>query len=211
MRRLILIMLAGIALLAGGSIAAIAWLTRAESGGATSARGRSQEPEAEPAPAPLAPPPADAVAPAPPPPGVTVEIEPGVTGVVPAEPPPPRVVAPPPVDPARTTEALRTRVGARCGRLTVRYVAGDASAAGGGDEAVIVLKLEALAGEVKVVDSVVHSPGRVRPALVSCAQWALRGAQLPAPGVAPGTKMDALLLVGGGTPPRRSAGAEEEE
>jgi hypothetical protein len=202
MRRLIWIMFAAIALVAGGSIAVILWLTRPEGTPSPTVALAVPEPPRE----------SELLAPPPPapPPGVTVEIEEGVSGVVPAEPLPPRVT-PPPLDPARTTEALSSRVGARCGRLTVRYAGGDASAAAAGDEALLVVKLETLAGEVRVVDSVVHSPGRTRPALVSCAQWALRGAKLPAPGVAPGKTMEALLLIGGGTPPQPEPEDEEDE
>jgi hypothetical protein len=197
MRRLILVMVAAIAVLAGASVAGIAWVT-GEPPPEPARRGAALvfEADADPEPlvrAPAAP--ASALAPAlaaalaAPPPADTPEPE------LPYEQPPPLPeLPPPPTAPGAAAASLQGRITARCGRMAVRYAPAPAEAVDG--MAALVLDLEPLDGEVRVAGSSVRSPGRTRPALVACAQWAVRGLVLPAPGVAGGERTQALLTLG---------------
>jgi hypothetical protein len=196
MRRLILVMVAAIAVLAGASVAGIAWVT-GEPPPDAARRGAPVFAEADADPEPLvraaapasALPPALAAALAAPPPADTPEPE------LPYEQPPPLPeLPPPPTAPGAAAASLQGRITARCGRMAVRYAPAPAEAVDG--MAALVLDLEPLDGEVRVAGSSVRSPGRTRPALVACAQWAVRGLVLPAPGVAGGERTQALLTLG---------------
>jgi hypothetical protein len=53
---------------------------------------------------------------------------------------------------------------------------------------VLVLQLETLADAVRIVDAPVETRAKASDGLIACAQAALRGKQLPAPGSRPGQR-----------------------
>jgi hypothetical protein len=176
MRRLILLAVLAIAVLFGGSVALIAMITGDRPAEPARASPVPELPAAAPAPVVIAPVPAPApfVLPAPAtPPVVSPEPEP---------PPPPPVVREgvrPELDLGRSVPALQQRITGRCGRMQVR----SASSMPGEDapETVLLLELAPEGQQLAIVNSWVRSPGETRPALVACAQWALRGVKLDAP------------------------------
>jgi hypothetical protein len=111
------------------------------------------------------------------------------------------VVAQAPLEVDESSTILRAQISRRCGALSVRY----ARETGGADRdaALLSLELEPLDEEVRVTNSSVMTPGRTRPALVACAQWAMRGVVLPAPGVEPGKPVSAFVAVGNEEAARR--------
>jgi hypothetical protein len=176
MRRLILLAIVAIAVLFGGSVALIAMVTGDRPAEPARANPAPELPAAAPAPVLVAPAPAPApfVLPAPAaPPVVSPEPEP---------PPPPPVVREgvrPELDLARSVPALQQRITGRCGRMQVRSA--PSMPAEDAPETVLLLELAPAGKQLTVANSWVRSPGETRPALVACAQWALRGVTIDAP------------------------------
>ena len=187
MQRFVLLSLLGIAVLLGGSLAVILWMT--DPGPAL------PSPESAPAPA-VAPPerrPPVVVAPLPEVKASDVEaFEKPVPRSVP-EPP----AGPPPVNMEEQERTLESLVSSRCGRMQVRL----------GDEmrkadeqitgqAVLLFDAETTAGRVKLGQSRQQSPGNMRPSLVACAQMALRGQVFDVPGAKPDQRFTVQVVLG---------------
>jgi len=107
-------------------------------------------------------------------------------------PAPPR----PPYDLTDTRGPLKAIVVERCGGLEVRL----------GDElrrakeplagqAVLLLDVEPRQDELYVWSASTQVAGATRPALVACAQWAVRSKAVPARGVRPGKRFQVQLVV----------------
>lgn len=172
MQRFVLLSLLGIAILLGGSLAVILWMTE----------GGPDLPAPEPAPV------AAPVQPERRPPPVAPLPQVKASDIENFEKPVPRSVpeppeGPPPVELAEKTRALETLVSGKCGRMQLRL----------GDEmrkadeqitgqAVLLFDAETTAGRVKLGQSRLQSPGNMRQSLVACAQMALRGQEFDAPG-----------------------------
>jgi hypothetical protein len=179
-----------IALLALGSIAAVAYLTAAPPA-ATPWQAAAADPAPEPDRGTTIPARAPMTTPAAALPVADAPIETPATAI--ATPPPPAATTAP-VDPDRSSAILRPSVSRRCGQLSVRQVSGPGVAPDGA--ATLALELEVHDGEARVRNSSVRSPGTMRPALVACAQWAMRGVVLPAAAVEPGKSATVFVTVG---------------
>lgn len=185
MRRFVLLSLLGIAVLLVGSVAFIEWL---------GSRGPGEpvvlsEPPAVPAPprqAVVIPPPVAEVAPQ-----VEAFIHPPPVAV------PPPAAAPPPFDLSRDVPALQAHVSGRCGAMQVRL--GDEMRKKGEQmtgQALLVFDVEPLHGKIKLGSSQQQSPGNIRPSLVACAQWSLKGQVFDAPGLVPGEPFKVQVVLG---------------
>jgi hypothetical protein len=107
---------------------------------------------------------------------------------------------PPELDLGRDAPAIEGAITRRCGKMRFEALHDAARFSTTQDEAVLLVSLETLSGQARIVDSVVHSRGRARPALVACAQWALRGQVVAAPGVEPGRTLKVPVAIGVGAP-----------
>ena len=186
MRRFVLLSLLGIAILFGGSLAVILWMTEGGAGPAPS--------EAAPAAAPVQPEKRPPVILAPPP--VTASaienFEKPAPKSVPAPPDPP-----PPVDLAREAPALEALVSRRCGSMRLRI--GEEMRKGGEQitgQAILLIDAESTGGKAKLGQSRQQSPGNMRPSLVACAQMALRGQVVDAPGTKDGERFVVQMVLG---------------
>jgi len=183
MGRTIAAALTGIALLIGGSVALILWLTGPSSAASPAKAALPLEP---PAPATT--------------PGAAFALSPSEADPEPAPepvvPPPPPVAFPPELDLRDDVPALEAQVTKRCGRMRLAVLQEQDQAPDPQGRAVLLLSMQTLAGQARIVDSTVHSPGRTRPALVACAQWALRGQVLSAPGVEAGRSIKVPVVLG---------------
>ena len=187
MQRFVLLSLLGIAVLLGGSLAVILWMT--DPGPAL--------PPPEPAPAPVVAQPEKR------PPVVVAPLpEVKASDVEAFEKPVPRSVpeppaGPPPVDLAEQTRALESVVSSKCGRMQVRLGdemrKGDEQITG---QAVLLFDAETTAGRVKLGQSRLQSPGNMRQSLVACAQMALRGQEFGAPGAQPDQRFTLQVVLG---------------
>ncbi len=204
MRRLLVVGLSGIAVLAIAGVAFVAFMTT--EGARRDARPVPQA--AAPEPAPLVPPPATP----PPATGVSpVSLAPAPIPTLPAsEAPPPESweAVPPAAVPAslgpvggavaRGIADVRERLAtcwdeyeaARHGteRFTVTRDGGRGGAGGAGGQAVLMLQLETADGSVRIVDAPVDVRGGASDGVLACAQRVLRGRSLPAPGVRAGER-----------------------
>jgi hypothetical protein len=185
-RRFVLLSLLGIAILLGGSLAVILWMTEGGAG--------LPAPEPAPAAAPVQPQQRPPVILAPPP--VTASaienFEKPVPKSVP-EPPSP----PPPVDLAPGAPALESVVSRRCGSMQVRL--GDEMRKGGEQitgQAILLFDVVPEKGRVKFGQSRQQSPGNMRPSLVACAQMALKGQVVAAPGAKDGKPFTVQVVLG---------------
>ena len=184
MRRFVLLSLAGIAILLAGSLGLIVWMT---GDGPPSSAPEAPAPVVEPA----RPPPILA-----PPPTATSQ------AITDFENPPPKDVPepptpPPPVDLTRESKALEALVSNRCGRMALRF--GDEMRKDGEKmtgQAILLFDVESLGGRVKLGQSQQQSPGNMRPSLVACAQMALRGQVVDAPGTKDGERFVLQLVLG---------------
>jgi hypothetical protein len=182
-RRFVLLALAGIALLLAGSLAVIVWMT-----------GEGPAPSAPDAPAPVVepmrPPPILA-----PPPAAAAQVVQEVEN--PAPKPVPEPPTPSPVDLSREESSLEAVVSGRCGRMQVRL--GDAMRKAGDQitgQAILLFDVESLGGRVRLGQSRQQSAGNMRPSLVACAQMALRGQVVDAPGMKDGERFVLQVVVG---------------
>lgn len=197
MSRTFLAALAGIALLLGGSIGVIVWLTDAPG---SAIRDPSPAPDAAGIPrdeAPAPPPPAAEPAPAPGQPfAPPAEAVAAVAEPVPEEPPLDGVSLPPPLDLRSRAAALEELVSRRCGkmRLQVPWDPGDAPRSE--RAAVLLLTIQGRSGGARIVDSEVHAPGKMLRSLLACARWALRDQPVAAPGLEPGRKLQVPVVLG---------------
>ena len=188
MRRFALLSLAGIALLLGGSLAVILWMTDGGPDVSVSV------PEPAP-PAAVAQPEKRVPVVAPPPAATASAIEDFEKPAPKAVPEPPS--PPPPVDLAREAAALESVVSRRCGSMQVRL--GDEMRKGGEQitgQAILLFDVVAEDGRVKFGQSRQQSPGNMRPSLVACAQMALRGQVVDAPGARPGERFTVQMVLG---------------
>ena len=183
MRRFVLLALAGIAILLAGSLGVIVWMTGE---GPPSSAPEAPAPVVEPA----RPPPV-----LPPPPAATAEVVQAFEN--PAPKPVPEPPTPSPVDLSREESSLEGVVSARCGRMQVRL--GDAMRKGGDQitgQAILLFDVESLGGRVRLGQSRQQAPGNMRPSLVACAQMALRGQVIDAPGMKDGERFVLQVVVG---------------
>lgn len=183
MRRFVLLSLAGIALLLAGSLAVVVWMT-----------GEGPSSSAPDAPAPVV----EAARPPPPiapPPAATPEAVQAFEN--PAPRPVPEPPTPSPVDFSKEESSLEALVSGRCGRMQVRL--GDAMRKAGDSitgQAILLFDVESLGGRVRLGQSRQQSAGNMRPSLVSCAQMALRGQVVDAPGTKDGERFVLQVVVG---------------
>ena len=187
MRRLVLLSLLGIALLFGGSLAIILWMT--DGGPATI--GPEPAPSAVPAQAEKRP---SMIVP-PPPQATSREVEEFKNPAPKAVPAPP--APPPPVDLGREGPSLQAVVSGRCGGMQVRL--GDDMRKGGEQitgQAILLFDVEPARGKVTLGQSRLQSPGNMRQSLVACAQMALRGQVVNAPGARPGERFTLQVVLG---------------
>ena len=210
MKRPLLVGLAGIGALGLGLAGVVAYATRDRPFAPWAA------PEVAPAPAPAPDPPAAAPVPSPSPSAAPIVPLGPISVVVPPEPAaPPR--APPrgsweDVDPvgrpaelgaigpavsmalndasAKVAHCFDPDTEARHASSGVVPVAASdgTTVAGNGVPAVLLLELETADGAVRIVDAPVESQGTTGDGVVLCAQRALRGLSLPAPGARPGER-----------------------
>lgn len=183
MRRFVLLSLLGIALLLAGSLAVIVWMT---DGGPASPTPDAPAPVVEPA----RPPPVLA-----PPPAATAEVVQAFEN--PAPQPVPEPPTPSPVDLSREESSLESVVSGRCGRMQVRL--GDAMRKAGDSitgQAILLFDVESLGGRVRLGQSRQQAAGNMRPSLVACAQMALRGQVVDAPGMKDGERFVLQVVVG---------------
>jgi len=186
-RRFVLLSLLGIAILLAGSLAIILWMT---DGGPDAVA-----PEPAPAEGPAQPERRPSVVVPPPPRATTREVEEFKNPPPKAVPEPP--APPPPVDLAREAPALEARVSRQCGTMRLRL--GDEMRKGGEQitgQAVLLFDVEPAGGKVKLGQSRLQSPGNMRQSLVSCAQMALRGQVVDAPGATPGERFTLQVVLG---------------
>ena len=178
MRRVIASSLAGIVLLFGGCMALIAWLT---SPTATELQATFAQPVASAS---------GAVAAAP---RLGSSPEPASQS---QETLPPGNAAAPPLDLRGSVPALEAGITKRCGGLQLQAAQDPTDPARGAQgRTVLLLELQPLGGQLRIADSAVQVPGNTRPALVACAQWALRGLVLPAPSDEPGGTIRVPVLL----------------
>jgi hypothetical protein len=186
-RRFVLLSLLGIAILLAGSLAIVVWMT----GGGPDAVAPEPAPAAAPVQAETRRP-----APVPPPPAATSrEVEAFRN-------PPPKAVpepagSPPPVDLAREAPALEALVSRRCGTMRLRL--GDEMRKGGEQitgQAVLLFDVVAEGGKVKFGQSRLQTSGNMRQSLVACAQMALRGQVVDAPGARPEERFTVQMVLG---------------
>ena len=191
-RRFVHLSLLGIAALLAGSVAFLEWLGGSGSVDPVALPDPVAVPVAPVAPAPeqrpvvIVPPPAQEVAPA-----LERFLNPPPMAV------PPPATPPPPVDLSRDRPAIQAHVSNRCGAMEVRL--GDEMRKQGEQmtgQALLVFELEPQAGKVKFGSSTLQSPGNIRPSLVACAQWALKGQVFPATGVRPGERFTVQVVLG---------------
>ena len=187
MQRFVLLSLLGIAILLAGSLAIVVWMTD----------GGPDVPAPEPAPAavPLQPEKRPAVLVPPPPRATTREVEEFRNPTPKAVPAPP--APPPPVDLARKAPALEALVSGRCGKMQVRLgdqMRKDDEQITG--QAILLFDVEPEGGKVKLGQSRLQSPGNMRQSLVACAQMALRGQEVAAPGAKPGERFTLQIVLG---------------
>jgi len=185
-RRFVLLSLLGIAVLLAGSLAVVLWMT--EGGPATIAP--------EPAPA-VVPEQAEKRAPvvAPPPEATSRDVEEFRNPPPKAVPAPP--APPPPVDLAREETNLQALVSGRCGSMRVRL--GDEMRKGGEQvtgQAILLFDVVPERGRVTLGQSRLQSPGNMSQSLVACAQMALRGQVVEAPGARPGERFTLQIVLG---------------
>lgn len=206
---------AGIAVFAGGAVGAILYLTAEPRRGPTAPETIQAPvpPPGVPPEAPAAPTtPAEALAPRPPP-----EAPPPVVYDTAPEPPPPDSwEAVTPVARAgslgnvggavtRGLAALAQAIGACQGEAQARggLVAPTDNYTEARDEApppddtttILVLQIESLPEQVRIVEAPVESPGRASPGYVACIQRVLRGQTFAAPGARPGHRYRLLYPV----------------
>lgn len=187
MQRFVLLSLLGIALLLAGSLGVILWMTD----GGPDAPG----PEPAPAAASVQPERRPSVIVPPPPRATTREVEEFKNPAPKAVPAPP--APPPPVDLAREAPALEAIVSGRCGRMQVRL--GDEMRKDGAQitgQAILLFDVEPEGGKVKLGQSRLQSPGNMRQSLVACAQMALRGQLVNAPGAEEGERFVLQVVLG---------------
>jgi len=84
---------------------------------------------------------------------------------------------------------LAAAPGASPGGASVSSAAGDEELGDGGGAPAVVLHLETLSGQVRIVDAPVLSWAGVSEAAMGCVQAALRGRSFPAPAAQPGRKL----------------------
>ncbi len=177
----------GIGLLFGGSLLLLQVLDQAEPAHTgppvpTSPPVTADAPAPTPVPAPrvIETPPPSAVAPA-----ITVDPE------LPPAPPKPSY------DISDTNAALKRLVVERCGGLEVRFAdelrRGQEQLSG---QAVLLLDVEPQQDQLYVWSASTQVAGATRPALVACAQWAVKAKAVPARGVRPGPRFKVQLVVG---------------
>ena len=187
MRKTLVAALLGIAVLFGGSVLLLSALDD-QPAEQTQRSTPAPAPEPAPPPAPEKPAPTPRVIEPPPPsvPALPVPIEPELP---PAPPRPPYAIN-------DAVEALRAMVVERCGGLEVRDVAdlrGRSEKLSG--QAVLLLDVEPQQDQLYVWSATTQVAGATRPALVACAQWAVRSKALPARGVRPGDRFKVQLAV----------------
>ena len=187
MKRFALLSLAGLALLLGGSLAVILWMTD----------GGPDLPAPEPAPpAAVAQPEKRAPVVAPPPTASATAVEDFEKPAPKAVPEPP--APPPPVDLAQGEKTLEALVSSKCGAMQLRL--GDEMRKGGEQmtgQAILLFDAESFQdGKVKLGQSRLQSPGNMRQSLVACAQMALRGQVIDAPGAKPDERFTLQLVLG---------------
>jgi hypothetical protein len=101
------------------------------------------------------------------------------------------------VDLSREESSLEAVVSGRCGRMQVRL--GDAMRKTGDPitgQAILLFDVESLGGRVRLGQSRQQSAGNMRPSLVACAQMALRGQVVDAPGMQDGERFVLQVVVG---------------
>lgn len=127
------------------------------------------------------------------------------------EPPPPSAVGPaiaidpelPPAPPrpsyeiSDTNAELKRLVVERCGGLEVRFAdelrKGQEQLSG---QAVLLLDVEPQQDQLYVWSATTQVAGATRPALVACAQWAVKAKAVAARGVRPGPRFKVQLVIG---------------
>ncbi len=175
----------GIGVLFGGSLLLLQFMDQSEQAhpaapAPTPASDTATAPPPPPAPKVIEPPPATAVAPA-----VAVDPE------LPPAPPGPTY------DISDTNEALRRLVVERCGGLEVRFadeLRREQEPLSG--QAVLLLDVEPQQDQLYVWSASTQAAGATRPALVACAQWAVKAKAVAARGVRPGPRFKVQLVVG---------------
>lgn len=191
MRRGVLISVLGIGCLFGASLWLLTWLDAAEPAAVASVAPPDRppdpilEPTSPPSPAPALQP--KAIEPPPP----TTPLP--TAAIDDALPPAPTS---PTYDISDTIAPLKAAVVAQCGSLEVRYASElrrDRERLTG--QAVLLLEVEPRTDELHVWNATTQAPGFTRPALVACAQWAVKSKTLPARGVRPGPRFQVQLVV----------------
>jgi hypothetical protein len=198
MSRAFVAAIAAIALLVGGSIGLIVWLTEPTETGsrvAATVPEPADDPGDELPAAPL--PPAAEAAPSPGQPfAPPVEATPAVADPEPEAPALDGLSLPPPLDLRPRAAELEALVSRRCGKLTLQapYDPGDAPRAG--RAAVLLVTVQGRTGGARIVDSEVHSAGTMLRSMLACARWALRDQPVSAPGLEPGRKLKVPVVLG---------------
>lgn len=201
MRRLVFIGVLAIAALFAGSLVLLDRLSpdQPPERVGTPATRNEASPRAAPEPAlpPVAPPPQPL---APLPAEVARQLESPPTEpapVLPPDPLPPSGAPPAPAYVRDVLPELQTMVTSRCGELVLRL--GDqlrAEGAGPEGHAVLLLDVEPQEDQAKIWGSTLQSPGSTRPALVACAQHALRGHRFEVSHLLPGQRVKVQVVVG---------------